>query len=93
METVAVVTGSNRGIGYEIVRQLAVHGMTVVLTSRDITKGQEAVKTLQQEGLLVVFHQLDILNDASIKIFAEWIVNTYGGLDILVRFLVVPFFY
>lgn len=85
METVAVVTGSNRGIGYEIVRQLAVHGMTVVLTSRDITKGQEAVKTLQQEGLLVVFHQLDILNDASIKIFAEWIVNTYGGLDILVN--------
>ncbi|XXG49698.1 hypothetical protein AAC387_Pa02g3800 [Persea americana] len=85
METVAVVTGSNRGIGYEIVRQLALHGMTVVLTSRDITKGQEAVEALQQEGLIVAFHQLDILNDASIKIFAEWIVNTYGGLDILVN--------
>lgn len=80
-----MVTGSNRGIGYEIVRQLAGHGIKVVLTSRDITKGQEAVKALQQDGLNVAFHQLDILDASSIKIFADWIVNTFGGLDILVR--------
>ncbi|XP_058102828.1 uncharacterized protein LOC131246588 [Magnolia sinica] len=84
-ETVAVVTGSNRGIGYEIARQLAEQGLTVIITSRDITKGHEAMKTLREKGLNVSFHQLDILDIASIKQFAEWIFKTYGGLDILVN--------
>ncbi|XP_021737802.1 (+)-neomenthol dehydrogenase-like [Chenopodium quinoa] len=84
-ETIAVVTGGNRGIGFEITRQLAGHGLTVVLTSRDTEVGIEAVKVLQEVGLLVEFHQLDIVDPQSIKDFAEWIQETHGGLDILVN--------
>ncbi|XP_074317135.1 (+)-neomenthol dehydrogenase-like [Silene latifolia] len=84
-ETIAVVTGGNRGIGFEISRQLAGHGVTVVLTSRDATVGIEAVKVLREVGLSVEFHQLDIVDPASIKEFGDWLNDTYGGLDILVN--------
>ncbi|KAJ8429078.1 hypothetical protein Cgig2_006819 [Carnegiea gigantea] len=84
-ETIAVVTGGNRGIGFEITRQLAGHGLTVVLTSRDTTVGVEAVNVLQEAGLNVVFHQLDIVDPSSMKQFADWIKETYGGLDVLVN--------
>ncbi|XP_043706983.1 (+)-neomenthol dehydrogenase [Telopea speciosissima] len=84
-ETVAVVTGANRGIGYEIARQLAVHGLSVIFTSRDISKGHEAMESLQGEGLNVAFHQLDILDHVSIKSFAEWLQQNYGSIDILVN--------
>ncbi|KAL0441749.1 UNVERIFIED_CONTAM: Carbonyl reductase [NADPH] 1 [Sesamum radiatum] len=72
-ETIAVVTGANRGIGFEIVHQLALHGLTVVLTSRDTGVGEEAAKVLQEGGLNVVFHQLDIVDPSSIEAFTEWI--------------------
>ncbi|KAM7252558.1 hypothetical protein ACFE04_024441 [Oxalis oulophora] len=84
-ETVAVVTGSNRGIGYEIARQLADHGLKVILTARDQAVGKEAATTLQESGFNVDFHQLDVLDQESIKTFCEWIQKTYGGVDILVN--------
>lgn len=82
-DTIAVVTGANRGIGYETVHQLATHGLTVILTSRDVAVGEEAVKVLRERGLSVVFHQLDIVVPSSVETLAEWIKQTYGGLDIL----------
>ncbi|KAA0057722.1 short-chain dehydrogenase/reductase family protein [Cucumis melo var. makuwa] len=82
-ETIAVVTGGNRGIGFEISRQFAMHGMTVILTSRDVCVGLEAAKVLQEGGLNVAFHQLDVLDALSIKQFADWLLQNYGGLDIL----------
>ncbi|KAG8388169.1 hypothetical protein BUALT_Bualt02G0097900 [Buddleja alternifolia] len=84
-ETIAVVTGANRGIGFEIVHQLALHGLTVILTSRDTGVGEESAKVLQEGGLNVVFHQLDIVDPSSIKEFANWIKENYGGLDILIN--------
>ncbi|KAK9278016.1 hypothetical protein L1049_027573 [Liquidambar formosana] len=84
-ETIAVVTGGNRGIGFEIAHQLAVHGLTVILTSRDSVIGEEATKVLREGGLNVVFHQLDVLDPSSIKLFSEWTQQTYGGIDILVN--------
>ncbi|KDP22525.1 hypothetical protein JCGZ_26356 [Jatropha curcas] len=84
-ETIAVVTGANRGIGFEIVRQLADHGLTVILTSRESSAGLEAANILQESGLNVVFHQLDILDSSSIQQFTDWIRETYGGIDILVN--------
>ncbi|CAL1389261.1 unnamed protein product [Linum trigynum] len=84
-ETVAVVTGSNRGIGFEIVKQIAGHGVTVILASRNPSAGIEAAKSLQELGLSVVFRQLDVLDTSSIQHFAEWIKQNYGGIDILVN--------
>ncbi|KAM6583961.1 hypothetical protein CsatB_010963 [Cannabis sativa] len=84
-ETIAVVTGGNRGIGFEHSRQLATHGLTVILTSRDSNVGAEAAKVLQEGGLNVAFHQLDVLDPLSIKQFADWLQQNYGGLDILIN--------
>lgn len=84
-ETIALVTGANRGIGFEIAHQLAQHGLTIILTSRETAVGEEAAKVLQEGGLNVVFHQLDIIDPSSIKACADWVQETYGGLDILVR--------
>ncbi|KAK4414059.1 Carbonyl reductase [NADPH] 1 [Sesamum alatum] len=84
-DTVAVVTGANRGIGFEIARQLAFHGLTVILTSRVTGVGEEAAKVFREGGLSVVFHQLDIVDPSSIEAFSKWIKETYGGIDILVN--------
>ncbi|KAH9315972.1 hypothetical protein KI387_024599, partial [Taxus chinensis] len=85
-ETVAVVTGANKGIGFEIVRQLAENGLTVVLTARSADRGLTATKTLHDEGLHnVVFHELEIENPHSVSDFVRWLKENYGGLDILVN--------
>ncbi|XP_010555588.1 PREDICTED: carbonyl reductase [NADPH] 1 [Tarenaya hassleriana] len=84
-ETVAVVTGANRGIGFEMVRQLAGHGLTVILTSRDDGVGLEAAKVLQEGGFNVDVHQLDILDPSSIEEFCQWITEKYGGVDVLIN--------
>ncbi|KAL0425193.1 UNVERIFIED_CONTAM: Carbonyl reductase [NADPH] 1 [Sesamum radiatum] len=84
-DTVAVVTGANRGIGFEIAHQLAFHGLTVILTSRVTGVGEEAANVLREGGLSVVFHQLDIVDPSSIEAFSKWIKETYGGIDILVN--------
>ncbi|XP_042060753.1 carbonyl reductase [NADPH] 1-like [Salvia splendens] len=83
--TIAVVTGANRGIGYEISHQLATHGLTVIFTSRDTSAGEEVAKALQERGLNVVYHQLDIMDPSSIEAFSTWIEGVYGGIDILVN--------
>ncbi|KAG7566219.1 NAD(P)-binding domain superfamily [Arabidopsis suecica] len=85
----AVVTGANRGIGFEICRQLASQGIRVVLTSRDEKRGLEAVETLKKELQIsdqsIVFHQLDVSDPASITSLAEFVKTLFGKLDILVN--------
>nr|ACN87275.1 short chain dehydrogenase/reductase [Nandina domestica] len=82
----AVVTGSNKGIGLEICRQLACHGVFVVLTARDPKRGIEAVEKLKESGVSdVVFHQLDVTDPISIASLASFIKAQFGKLDILVN--------
>ncbi|PWU80547.1 MAG: hypothetical protein DLM72_11575 [Candidatus Nitrosopolaris wilkensis] len=57
---IALVTGGNRGLGFETCRQLAQLGLSVILSARDTTKGEIAVKQLIDIGLDVVFHHLDV---------------------------------
>lgn len=83
---VAVVTGGNKGIGFEVCRQLASGGVTVVLTARDETRGLAAVEKLKGLGLSdVVFHQLDITDASSIAELADYLKTRFGKLDILVN--------
>lgn len=82
---VAVVTGANRGIGFEVVRQLAKLGMQVILGARDPVKGEAAESLLRHDGLTVFSHQLDVTDQQSIdRLFAE-ISAQFGRLDILIN--------
>lgn len=86
MSKIAIVTGSNRGIGHSIVKGLAkAYNGIVYLTARDEASGKQAVEELKKEGANVSFHQLDIDNLASIKRFATYIKEKHGGLDLLVN--------
>lgn len=82
---IALVTGANRGLGKEVCRQLAEQGYRVILTSRTEDKGHAALADIAREGLDIVYHQLDVNNDQSIATLKEWIINTYGRLDVLVN--------
>lgn len=83
---VAVVTGSNKGIGFAIVRGLCKQFEgNVYLTSRDESLGKAAVAKLEEEGLKPRFHQLDIDNPQSTENLKQFLLENYGGLDLLVN--------
>ena len=82
---IALVTGANRGIGFETVRQLAQKGIKVLLGARSESKGQEAESTLKNEGLDVEFIKLDVDDPATHESAARFVDATYGRLDILVN--------
>jgi NAD(P)-dependent dehydrogenase (short-subunit alcohol dehydrogenase family) len=79
---IALVSGGNRGIGLEIVRQLAERGTTVILGSRNEKEGQSAA-----EGLLgnVLVRQLDVADEESVDRLVSSIEDEFGQLDILVN--------
>ncbi len=85
MQKVAVVTGANRGMGFEVSRQLAKIGMQVILTSRDPEKGQKAAEQLRTEGLEVVYGPLDVTNPESIASLSQFIREKWGRLDVLIN--------
>ncbi|XP_067663238.1 carbonyl reductase [NADPH] 1-like [Haliotis asinina] len=83
---VAVVTGSNKGVGFGIARALCKQfDGDVILTARDVDRGQQAVADLNQEGLRPRFHQLDITDTDSVNALAAFLRDNYGGLDVLVN--------
>jgi NAD(P)-dependent dehydrogenase (short-subunit alcohol dehydrogenase family) len=85
-DRIAVVTGANRGIGFEIARQLARQpGIRVVLTARDEAKAREASGRLKREGLEVDIQPLDVTRDPGVRAIAEWVEKRYGRCDILVN--------
>lgn len=84
---VALVTGSNRGIGLEIVKQLAMKQITVILTSRNADHGKAAIRKLAKEDVIkkVVLMELDVSNQASVDRILDKVERTFGRLDILVN--------
>ncbi|XVF37560.1 hypothetical protein REPUB_Repub20aG0019800 [Reevesia pubescens] len=91
-DTVAVVTGANKGIGFAVVKKFAELGLTVVLTARDVERGNKATESLREKGLHNVhFFPLDVSKSDSIKTFVLWMGRTFGGLDILVNNAAVSF--
>lgn len=92
MTRVAVVTGGNKGIGFAIVKALCKQFDGVVyLTARDVNRGQNAVKQLEDQGLTPKFHQLDVTDENSISTFRDYLQKTYGGLDVLVNNAAIAF--
>lgn len=82
---VALVTGANRGIGYELVKQLACMGFKVILASRDTNKGTAVAQQLAESGFDVSFILIDVTDQESIRQAAMTITETVGRLDILIN--------
>ncbi len=82
---VMLVTGANKGIGFEIVRQLAKLGHQVILTARDQEKGREAQSKLKAENLTVHFLMLDIMNEESILQAFGKVKTDFSKVDVLIN--------
>jgi NAD(P)-dependent dehydrogenase (short-subunit alcohol dehydrogenase family) len=82
---IALVSGGNKGIGFEIVRGLARAGCKVYLGARDAALGRRAASRLQQEGGDVTFLELDLNNQGTLDAAATRIQSESGRLDILVN--------
>lgn len=85
MADVALVTGANRGIGFEVCRQLGKRGFAVILTARDPAKGEAAAAQLRADRLDVRFLPLDVTEGSSIQAAATVLDRSAGRLDALVN--------
>ena len=85
IDPVIVVTGGNRGIGFEICRQLTAREARVVLTARERTAGEAAVKKLAGGKHAAAFHPLDVTDGKSIERLSEFLKETYGHIDVLIN--------
>ncbi|MES9827650.1 MAG: SDR family oxidoreductase [Candidatus Thiodiazotropha sp.] len=84
-ESVAIVTGANRGLGLETSRQLARLGHHVLMTSRNEVDGQAAQQMLLNEGLDVSYHPLDVRSEASVLAVVQHFRKHHKRLQILVN--------
>ena len=84
-QTIALVTGANKGIGYEIAAGLAARGWSVGVGARDDERREAAVQKLQADGADVFGVPLDVTDDASVAAAARLIEDRAGRLDVLVN--------
>ncbi len=82
---VAVITGGSSGIGYETARMLLAGGAKVLLTGRDETKGEKAVRQLEESGQKIVFCKADVSKPAQCKKVICSAVKQYGKINIVIN--------
>lgn len=81
-KSVALVTGANQGIGLQIAKDLARHGFTVLVASRNYKRGESAANTIDGDAHPM---RLDVTDQASITAAAERIRQEFGRLDVLIN--------
>ena len=84
-ESVALVTGANKGLGKEISRQLAAQGVFVWMGARDRERGERAARELKGQGLKVQYIALDVTDQNSIDQAANQVEEQFGRLDVAKR--------
>lgn len=84
-QKLALITGANKGIGFEMSRQLAGKGVKVLMGGRNMDRVHAAVEKLQAEGLDVQEVQIDVTDSDQIASLKEKITGGYGHLDILIN--------
>ncbi|WP_411823702.1 SDR family oxidoreductase [Leptospira sp. 'Mane'] len=84
-EKIAIVTGSNRGIGKQVALDLAAQGVFVIVTSRNKTEGKLTQQQIIDSGGKADFFPLDVANGKSVLGLYDYIKKAYGKLDILVN--------
>ena len=82
---IALITGANKGIGFEVARQMAKSGWTVLAAARNEEVGEKAVATLRAEGLDVHFFRIDLDEHQTATIASEAIHAKFGRLDLLIN--------
>ena len=83
--TIALITGANKGIGFETARQLGQQGIHIIVGARDKARGEEAVQKLAALDVQVTFVELDVTDEGSVSRAAQCIAETFGRLDILIN--------
>ena len=81
----ALVTGANKGIGYEVARQLAGRGFEVFIGARNRGAGQKAAAAISKRGEKAIFLQIDVADEASVTAAAREFPKTADHLDVLVN--------
>ena len=84
-QTIALVTGANKGIGYEIAAGLGANGWSVGVGARDEARREEAVEKLRAAGVDAFGVPLDVTDDASVNAAARLLEERFGRLDVLVN--------
>jgi len=82
---VALITGANKGIGLETARQLGKLGITIIVGSRDLARGEAAVEVLRGIGVDARAIKLDVVKRADRIAAAKYIRKEFGRLDILIN--------
>lgn len=84
---IVLITGASRveGIGFEVAKQLAANGATMILTARDADAAYRRAEELSEKGLRVVGRQLDVTDPHSVQRVANEIKQTHGHLDVLIN--------
>jgi NAD(P)-dependent dehydrogenase (short-subunit alcohol dehydrogenase family) len=82
---IALVTGANKGLGFETCRQLAQLGLSVILSARDINKGKTAAEQLVDRGLNVAFYHLDVPDRSHVDRIIYKVEKQFGRIDVLVN--------
>src|SRR5690348_12083476 len=83
MSKIALITGANKGIGFQTAKLLGARDVTVLVPARD--GGRAAEKALREDGADARFVALDVTDEASVRQAAGWIDAEFGQLDILVN--------
>lgn len=84
-QTTALISGANKGLGFETARQLAARGIAVVIGSRDIRAGRRAAGDIVRQGGTAHAVALDVTDQASIATAVSTILEMGHGLDILIN--------